>query len=356
VVYFYSPTCHGCDKANAAVAAAEKRWGGKIRVEEWDCSINKAYTSMSELVLYDEHYGSKEELILKVFVGRRCLAGPEAIANQLDRIIEQELAAGAVTYLPTDEDRRAGEAEVGVRGRFESFGVGAIALAGLLDGINPCAFTTIIFLLSMLAYLGKSRRQLAVVGIGFTAAVFATYLLLGFGLLGAIKVFSVSHGLSTALACVVAGLTFVLAAWSLVDFVRYLRTGSAKKMTLGLPKRVKAGIHKVIRVGLSTRMLAVGAVGVGVLVAVLESLCTGQVYLPTIVFVARSPGLQLHAVAYLVLYNLMFIAPLIVIFLAAFYGMKSEWLGGLLRRHLAALKLALAVLFAALGALVLATV
>ena len=77
----------------------------------------------------------------------------------------------------------------------------------------------------MLAYLGKTKRELAVVGVGFTAAVFVTYSLLGLGLLGAIKSFSVSHGISAALAFGVGILAFVLAGWSLVDFIRYRRSG-----------------------------------------------------------------------------------------------------------------------------------
>ena len=46
-------------------------------------------------------------------------------------------------------------------------------------------------------------RESAVVGVGFTAAVFVTYFLLGLGLLGAIKTFSVSRGISTGPAMAV---------------------------------------------------------------------------------------------------------------------------------------------------------
>ena len=48
--------------------------------------------------------------------------------------------------------------------------------------------------------------------------------------------------------------------------------------------------------------------------------------------------------------------PLVAILLAAYFGVRSERLGGFLRRHLAALKLALALLFIGLGVLVLWTI
>jgi len=163
-----------------------------------------------------------------------------------------------------------------------------------------------------------------------------------------------TSSLSAALIYAVAALALVLACWSLIDFIRYVRSGDTKKLTLGLPKAVKARIHKVIRVGLSTRGLLAGSLAVGVVVALLESVCTGQVYLPVIIFVARAPGLRTAAVGYLVFYNLMFILPLVVILVVAYLGVGSERLGEFLRRHLAALKLALAVVFAALGALLIA--
>jgi len=44
-------------------------------------------------------------------------------------------------------------------------------------------------------------------------------------------------------------LALVLAGWSLVDAVRYARTGDVRKATLGLPRAVKERIHRVIRAG-----------------------------------------------------------------------------------------------------------
>ena len=201
----------------------------------------------------------------------------------------------------------------------------------------------------MLAYLKKSRREMIVVGAGFTLGMFTAYFLLGLGLLGAVKTFSVSHGLSTGLACGVAVLAFALAGWSLIDAVRYIRTGNAKTLSLGLPKKLKDRIHKIIRTGLTARGLVIGSLTVGFLVSILESLCTGQVYLPTIVFMTRAPGMRAAAVAYLLLYNVMFIMPLIGILAMTYFGLRSETLGNVLHKRLALAKFGMAGLFAGLG-------
>jgi hypothetical protein len=238
---------------------------------------------------------------------------------------------------------------------FDRFSALTVAGAGLIDGVNPCAFTTIIFLLSMLGYLGKTRRQLVIVGVGFTSAVFITYFLLGLGLLGAVKTFAVSQGLSRGLAYAVAGLTFLLAIWSFIDFLRYIRSRDTRTVTLGLPKSIKQRIHTVIRKGLKTRNLLIGSISVGVLVSILESMCTGQVYLPTLVYIIQLFGLRVDAIGYLLLYYLMFILPLVAILAVAYAGISSDRLGQFLRRHLGWLKLALACLFALLATVVLWT-
>ncbi|MHC4986023.1 MAG: hypothetical protein ACYTFO_07700 [Planctomycetota bacterium] len=222
--------------------------------------------------------------------------------------------------------------------------------------MNPCAFTTIVFLLSMLAFLGKGRRELAIVGVSFTAAIFVTYLLLGIGLLAAIKTFAVTRGISLVLTYVVAALTFVLAGWCFVDAFRFARSGQVPKGALGMPAAVKQRVHKVIRTGLKTPSLILGSLGVGFLVAILESICTGQVYLPTILFVFRTTDRRLEALGYLTLYNVMFILPLVVLVALSYWGVGSQRLGAVMRKRLGTVKVLLGVLFVALGVLLLATI
>ena len=352
VVFFYSPTCEQCEKVKGILTAEEQRWGRRIHIERLNVESLDAY---GKLFLYRDHYRSGKTTPPQIFVGDRQLAGAKDIAARLNSVISDQLARGAMTFDPSADSRESQKGGNRIIEHFETFTVWAVAIVGLLDGINPCAFTTIVFLLSMLAHLGKTRRQLVMVGIGFTLAVFLTYFLLGLGILVAIKSFSVSHRISMALTLAIAGLSFALAAWSFVDFIRYVRSGDVKNVTLGLPKSIKGRIHKVIRTGLTSRRLLIGSFIVGCLVALLESLCTGQIYVPTIVLVVKMPGHRMMAIWHLLIYNLMFIAPLVALLLLGYLGVGSEKLGGFLKRHLGILKLATALLFAGLGALLLVT-
>jgi len=87
----------------------------------------------------------------------------------------------------------------------------------------------------------------------------------------------------------------------------------------------------------------------GFLVSVLEAICTGQTYLPTITFILKTTDLKLQALAYLLFYNFMFILPLLIIFFFALWGATSGQFAHFLKRHLLSIKILMAVLFFGLG-------
>ena len=77
--------------------------------------------------------------------------------------------------------------------------------------------------------------------------------------------------------------------------------------------------------------------------------CTGQVYLPTIIFVVSLPEMRVRALLFLVLYNLLFTVPLVVVFVLAYYGTGSKQLTRFLQQKAATVKLGLTLLFATLA-------
>jgi cytochrome c biogenesis protein CcdA len=374
IIFFSAASCEDCLEVKETIPELIVDLEEYISIEVYDIETDPA--NLALFLTYCEEYETPNVAPPVIFVGDKYLIGTEDIIDNLQEAIKGEMDGtilppeNTTTHPPentttTEIDppkpepnlppKEADKTESKIVEQFNKFSIGAIILAGLIDGINPCAFTTIIFFISMLAYLGKSKYQLVVVGVGFTVSVFVTYLLLGLGLLGAAKSFLVSHGVSRIATYIVAGLTFVLAGWSFVDFINFISTKSAKSMTLGLPKSIKTKIHKVIRDGIGTRGLVAGSLSVGAFVAVLESICTGQVYLPVIIFVAKSSELKMTAISYLVLYNLMFILPLVIVLIITYFGVKSESLGNFFGRHLAASKLIMTLLFLGLGILLLVT-
>ena len=361
VVFFLSPNCSGCAHLNRRVLpAVSKRFGDRIVIEKRDVRDIDVY---KELLVCEEHYESDENEVLKVFVGVQYLAGPKSISAGLAKTVEAEIAKGSVTFSPSVRTGDMAPAiscgsDAGpgvIERRFYSFDSIVVAGAGLVDGVNPCAFTTMVFLVSLLAYLGRSRSEILLVGMGFSVSVFATYLLLGLGAFGSIKAMAVGSGISRGLTWAAVVLVFVLAGLSLMDHVRYRGGVSGKGFSLRLPRSIHERVHRVIRSGVSGRRVLVGSMSAGCVVALLESLCTGQVYLPTIIFMLNNAETRTRAVSYLVLYNVTFIIPLLVIFVLAYWGVDSRALGGFLRRHLGAFRIAMGLTFCALGVALLRT-
>lgn len=240
--------------------------------------------------------------------------------------------------------------------RFLSWGFLTIAGAGLIDGINPCAFTVLVFFISFLNFVGYRKRELLVLGIVFILAVFLTYIFLGLGLFKFIQSLQAFTRLSKVIYLGTASLAVILGIYSLYDWHVYRKTGNPDDTKLRLPDFIKQKIHKTIQ-GASrnrnkTLMELAGAVFLsGFIVSLLESVCTGQTYIPTIAYVFKEPGLRINALGYLVLYNLMFILPLAVILVAALAGAGSETFSRLARKHLGTVKLLTAALFFFLGIL-----
>jgi hypothetical protein len=120
-------------------------------------------------------------------------------------------------------------------------------------------------------------------------------------------------------------------------------------MSLKLPDSLRKRVNAVVRAGAQTRVFVTGAFVTGVIVSFIELACTGQVYLPTIIFVTSIPEMRVQAISYLLLYNLLFILPLLVVFVLAYYGTTSYQLGRFLERHTATVKLGAVILFASLA-------
>jgi cytochrome c biogenesis protein CcdA len=161
----------------------------------------------------------------------------------------------------------------------------------------------------------------------------------------------------------IAGLSIALGFAALYDLYKFRKTGSTEEMLLQLPGVVKNRIHSVIgdhyrktkgtnaqgtKPHIFSFMLA--ALTTGFLVSLLEAVCTGQLYVPTIAFILKTTPFKLLAFGYLVLYNLMFVVPLFIIFLFSLLGTTSAEFSGFLKRHIGLIKIVMAVIFFGLGA------
>ena len=343
ITYFHKRGCQKCARASEILK--------RLKTKYPQIAVEMRYAKESRELL--EAMGALYEVpdvkrltTPAVFIGDEYLID-ELDEKRLETVIQKYSQTGVASRLPQAE-AKTGEVSDEIVNRFNAFGTLAVAGAGLLDGINPCAFATIVFFISYMSLVGRGRKEMLVAGSAFAAAVFVTYLLLGMGLL---KFFSFLNEFSVISQCVyllAAVGTFALAFLSLYDAIK-AKQGKVKEITLQLPKSLKQRIHKVIREQTRTSGVIIGALIIGFAISALELVCTGQVYLPTITFVMGVEGMRGHALAYLILYNLMFIVPLLLVFVFVYWGTTAMQLGGVLQRHLMPVKLGTGVLLVGLG-------
>jgi cytochrome c biogenesis protein CcdA len=288
--------------------------------------------------------------IVKLYIGEDYLSGDDFRHEDFKNLVSKY--QGKVAPPPwekvTQEALMKGREKI--IDRFKQFSLWGVLIAGLIDGLNPCAFATIVFLVSYLSFLGKQSREILKYGIIFTFGVFIAYVIAGMGLMAGFRQLSGFPMITKGIYMVIGTFAFVLGIISFYDYLQF-RRGHMEKMKLQLPMALKKKIHGIIRI--QTRSPKAGFLGtfaLGFIIAATEVVCTGQVYLPTIGYIMTVPELRAYAFLNLILYNIMFIIPLVGVFVAAFFGVTSERMAILTKKRTGTVKLLTAILFIGLGA------
>jgi cytochrome c biogenesis protein CcdA len=340
LAYFYQPGCQECDRVQLALNYLQDEYP-QLSVCRLDV---REQAPLSEWL--GEQAGvpvGKRLTAPAVFVGDDALVGEELDTSSLEGLLARYAETGA-ERICAGWEAASDETVFGIIERFRSFSLPTVLVAGLVDGLNPCAFATLVFFISYLAFVGRDGRDVLLAGGAFALGVFLTYLGVGFGVLKFLATLPFLDAASRWVYGITAALCLLLAVGSLYDWWQ-ARRGKATEMRLKMPTRLRRWVNRTIREGTGVGAFVPVTFGTGVVVSVIELACTGQVYLPTILFVLGVPELQAQAGLYLVLYNLMFILPLVVVFVLAYFGTTSQQLGLLIHRHTAKVKLATAGLF-----------
>lgn len=343
--FFYEPGCHDCEKIEAELLPkVEKRFGGHCVVYAHDIGIETNFITLLQLENSTGHAGPERAYLI---VNKQFVFGPNPSHKEFLSLISKLLEQGAESApVVLDSENLAEE-------RFDGFTLSAVLVAGILDGINPCAISTLVFFMSLLAVSKVRNQQLILLGISFCLASFATYLALGFGLLRILHLFSVFKTVRAAIEWGMVAILLVLASLSFRDAVRFRKSRDAHDVTLQLSSGMKQRIHGVMRRGLKTGHLVLGGLFIGATVTALESVCTGQVYVPTLVLILKDNALaESRAWLYLLAYNLMFILPLLLTFTAVYFGLRTDTLLAWSRKNVAFSKVLLGMFFVVMSCLI----
>jgi cytochrome c-type biogenesis protein len=218
----------------------------------------------------------------------------------------------------------------------------AVVVAALIDSINPCAFAVLLTFVAATLVLAErasaqglgARGLLWRTGSVYISGVFLTYLGLGLGLLSFASALGQTHWVGRVAAAGAIALGLLALQEALVP-------------EWGLRLSVPAGLNE--RLHALTSQARVPAVFLaGVLVGLCTVPCSGAIYLAVLGLLATRTTF-VEGLAYLVLYNVIFVVPLVALLGLASSRPVFNRLGRWQLHHRAGLKLGLGLTAVAMG-------
>lgn len=214
----------------------------------------------------------------------------------------------------------------------------AVVAGALVDAINPCEFAVLIILMTTILASGKAKKAF-LAGLAFSASIFISYFLMGLGLYSALGVGDIAHIFYKG----VGWLAIILGLFNLKDYFWYGK-GFLMEVPLSWRPKLKSLIHSVTS--------PAGAFAIGFLVSLFLLPCTSGPYIVILGMLAKKIQL-FQTVFYLILYNLIFISPMVLISYAVYKGFDPNKAEDIRQKRLRTLHLIAGVIMLAMGLVVL---
>lgn len=344
MAYFYKVGCKSCNIVDADLTFLRSQYPNLI-VQEFNIleDVDLALWMARRAGRTDE----KNITAPAVFIGDKAFLTekeitPEAVETEIKRYVDTGSPEFWLDYNKT-------EGFSALIDKFKTIEWPGIVASGLIDGLNPCAFATIIFFISYLTLSKRKGKEILITGACFTIGIFLAYFLIGIALYKVMDLIKDQLAIAgKILYGLIAVVCLYMAYMNIRDYIK-VRNGDLSDMDMKLPEPLRKRINATIRDGQKATNYYIGAFVTGVLISFIELACTGQIYFPVIVAMMSVPTLKVKAMSYLLLYNLMFIVPLIIVFFLAYNGTTSKDLTNFLKKHAASVKIGMAVLFLALA-------
>ncbi|MGE5219766.1 MAG: cytochrome c biogenesis protein CcdA [Chloroflexota bacterium] len=211
----------------------------------------------------------------------------------------------------------------------------SVIVTGLLDSVNPCAFAVILLLLAFLFTIRKSRVQILGLGAIYVGVIFLVYFAIGLGILSTVRLSDDPHFVARVGSYLLIGL-------GLLNLIEYL--WPAFPIKLHMPAAAHNKVHQLLKLA-----TVPATVGIGFIVGLCTFPCSGGIYVSIITLLNAKTTLG-WGLAYLTLYNMLFILPLIIILLVVSNRVVAKQMATWEREHALGLRLWFGVTMIGLGA------
>ena len=340
ILYFYSQKCSHCQNLKPFLEDISERYEDGILITKLDVSNPENVAIYNQLCTFREYTGHEIPLLA---VNNVVLVGEDKIRKNLEKEIiwgsqqEDKICPLAGMLCPNGNASGTDEMISGVKEMSFFAVLPLILITGLGDGINPCAFAVLLFIMAFLLEISGNKRRLKRV----TLSYIISFMIINIGLGVFYFWTSVQVGHPGIIRYIAIGFAVFAGLINLKDFFAY-----GKGFSLEIPKFSKKYIES-----LAAKASIPAALIMGGLVALLEAPCSVPIYL-TILEVLKGQGRTLlDIMPHIMIYNIMFILPIAVLAIFIYYGAEAKALEGWRQKHRKFMKLSLAVILLALAGL-----
>jgi len=194
----------------------------------------------------------------------------------------------------------------------ERLTLGAVILGAALDSINPCDFAVLILLLGTLLVVGK-RVKVIWAGLAFAAGIFVAYFSIGFVLYSILGVTVGTRSFRGPFIYAVSSLAILVGLWEMKDLLWY-----GKWFSIEVPEKWKPSVKK-----LTASVISVpGAFVIGLVDSLFLAPCTSGPYIVILTLLSQTTT-RVQGALWLLLYNFIFILPMIGITLLVHFGFTT---------------------------------
>ncbi len=306
---FYGRGCPHCGGARTFLEQMEEKYP-QLNVTEYETYFdNKSRELFQEMA---DVYGNGIQGVPTVFIDEKVIVGfSNAIAISIEQEIKRCIEQGCIS--PLDKLKtpdKISEDTVKIIGESspaenpektkltQKITISAVIGAAAVDAINPCAFAVLIILLTTIL-ASRIKKRALYAGLAFTASIYISYFLMGIGLYSAIQAAGFTH----IFYSVVAVLAILVGLFNLKDYLWY-----GKWFVMEVPMSWRPKLKTVLR-GVTS---VPGAFLIGFVVSLFLLPCTSGPYIVILGLLAKTTTKN-HALLLLVLYNFIFILPMLLI-------------------------------------------
>ncbi len=312
LLFFYETGCPHCARIESYLESLAPDIP-ELTVLRYEIHDEEAHQLLDRLLAaYDVELGS----VPMIFVGDVAVVGgtyyglrsePYPASGREEELLLREAIDETVLTRPVSPLKRAEEQEP-TGGLAESLTIPALILAAAADSVNPCTFAVLVLLLGTLVVAGR-RGKVIQIGITFIVAIYLSYFLMGIGIFSAIQ----SAGVQRPFIMAVSSLAILLGLWNMKDYFAYGRW-----FTIEVPQRWRPTVKR-----LTASVVSIpGAFLVGVLDSLFLLPCSSGPYIAILALLSKTTH-RAQGMLYLLLYNFIFILPLLGIMLAVHFGFTT---------------------------------